>query len=44
MQMAGITTVMLYPCFANCSVVKTFAFAHAWAFKYGATMTVFTKT
>jgi hypothetical protein len=42
--MAGITTVMLYICLANCSVVKTYAFAQAWAFKYGATMIVFTKT
>jgi len=40
--MAGITTAMLYPRFANCSV-KTFAFAHEWACKYGATTTVFTK-
>ena len=42
--MAVITTVVYYPCFANCSVVKTFAFARAWAFKNVATIPVFTKT
>jgi hypothetical protein len=44
MQMAVTTSVMYYPCFANCSVVKTFAFEHGVCIQIQSKGTVFTKT